>query len=238
MVISVIFKPTNHHLKEIELWLIQEYENTGKGFYCNWNIISKSFIEKKIAIITENGISVGFAVYGIYGFVSHIDLLEIKPSHRKKGLGKNIIDELFKYLKDNGSLVASVFCKPENSEVFWKAIGFSNTPKLRHNNKSVYLYKSIIDTLKLGNTNKCDDEIIELWDLEPYQTKEIKSKWQWIIKYKPNSRMLENPIIFPIDSDWQIQWKKGKTIIETDKIKYFKNKIYFAGFMIIKELIK
>ena len=204
---SVIFEPTIKHLKEIEIWLSEEYKITGSGFYSNWNIIKKSFIENRIVIITENDISIGFVIYEIYNLISYINILEVKPSHRNKGIGKKIVIELLNYLKNQGCLVSSLFCMPESSEGFWKSIGFIDTPDLRFNNNKKYLFKSIIDTLKHSKKNS-NDGIIELWNLEPYKTKDTKSKWQWIIKYKNNSSILEKPIIFPADSDWQIRWKK------------------------------
>lgn len=40
--------PTKENLNKIKTWLIDENRKSKQGFYCNWNVIEKSFEKKRI----------------------------------------------------------------------------------------------------------------------------------------------------------------------------------------------
>jgi hypothetical protein len=60
---------------------------------------------------------------------------------------------------------------------------------------------------------------IELWDVEPYESKDKLPKWCWEL-ILDNGTLL-NPIIAPYDSNWKIKYTYNSTIIFEDKVKYF-----------------
>ena len=120
--------PTEKHLAHIKNWLIEEWNKTNSGFYCHWNIIEDKFAKNNISVITENDFAIGFVVYRIYEFQAVIDITEIKPTEREKGIARKLISETLDYFKQKGVLVCELFCSPENSEPFWKRIGFENFP--------------------------------------------------------------------------------------------------------------
>ena len=134
--------------------------------------------------------------------------------------------------------MTQLFCSPENSEPFWKNVGFLNFPEFPHNSQ-IRMYKPQIQTLELWNKSdlKNNEEIIELWNEEPHIAERINSKWKWKLKFNSNTLTLEKPIIFPAHYDWQICWRKGNLITEKRKVKYFKNEeILNENFIIIREL--
>ena len=117
-------QPNKKHLSEIEEWLKQEWNETRKGFYCNWSVIAEAFEKGNLNLITENDSAVGFMAYRIYDLTAVIDIVEIEPSKRKNGLAKKLVVETLGFLKSKGVLTIELFCSPENSEPFWKRIGF------------------------------------------------------------------------------------------------------------------
>jgi len=235
---EVTINPSENHLNNIEEWLIEEYNRFNKGFYCNWNIITNAFTEKRLSVITENDIAIGFVVYRISDLTAEIDIAEIKPAERKKGIAKELINSTLDYFKTNGTLVTQLFCSPENSESFWKNMGFLNFPEFPHNSQ-IKMFKPLIQTLKLIDLSESenDDEIIELWNEEPYRAERIEPKWKWKLNFKKDGFTLDKPIIFPAHYDWQICWRKGNLITEKDKVKYFKSEeILNSNFIIIRKL--
>ncbi|WP_417786555.1 GNAT family N-acetyltransferase [Tenacibaculum sp.] len=229
------FTPTKKHLADIKNWLIEEWNRTNSGFYCNWNVIADEFSKNNLSIITDNDYAIGFAVYRIYEFQAIIDITEVKPTERKKGIAKKLINETLEYFKQKGVLVCELFCSPENSEPFWKRIGFENFPTIPHNSK-INMFKPLVETLKPMDKAQSDTNI-SLWNCEPYQADREKAKWNWDLNFVNDSETLTKPIIFPVSSDWQVKLTKNGEKIISDKVKRFPFDLAdYGGFMIIRKL--
>ena len=126
---KVSFNPTKKQLIEIEGWLLRERSQTGEGFYCNRRIIKNSFSKNEMATISKTSKTVGFAIWNnIADFSVTIDIAEIKPRYRKKGLGEELISRLIDYLISLNIYVAYLECMPESSEFFWRHLGFIDFP--------------------------------------------------------------------------------------------------------------
>lgn len=238
---SISEKPTKKQLAEIEKWLIEERNLTGDGFYCNWEIIKSSHKNDKILTISASNTTVGFATWSITSdHTATIEIVEIHPNYRKKGLCKYLISYLFKLLIDKSIYVVSLECSPISSEPFWRHLEFIDFPEENifgyWNNGCKKLYK-ILTPYSQETTIIDDSEFIQLWDNEPNRSRDIKPTWSWKLEFKNGSTELINPIIHPCIRDWKIRWiDKGKTIKE-DKIKYlFKDEIDFGSFLIITHL--
>lgn len=228
-------QPAKKHLSDVKKWLEREWSDTHQGFYCNWNIIEESFEKGNLNIITYNDSASGFVVYKIYGLTAKIDILEIDPSNRKNGLAKKLVDETLEFLKSKGVLAVELFCSPENSEPFWKKIGFENFPQLPRESK-INLYKTLIETLPSSEEGKAKNEI-KLWDCEPYQAEQRAPKWIWDLGYLGGIGTLTNPIIFPVAQDWQIELSISGEVIITDKVKYCGlDEVELGSFMIIRNI--
>ena len=229
------FHPSKEHLADIQNWLIEEWNKTNSGFYCNWNIIEDEYEKNNVAVIIENDLVIGFVVYGIYELRAVIDIAEIKPTERKKGIAKKLINDALDYFEQKGILVCELFCSPENSEPFWRKIGFENFPDLPHISR-INMFKPLVETLKPCDNAKSDTKI-SLWNCEPYQADNEKPKWNWDLNFVEDNETLTKPIIFPVSSDWQLELTKNGQKIASEKIKRFP--IDFAGygnFMIIQKL--
>lgn len=232
---KTIFKPTEIHLSQIEKWLIDELNETGIGFYNNWNIISKAFINNELIVLTENDFAIGFLVYNIYEIIIEIDIAELKPDYRNKGLGKKLIEDTLSEFKKNGMMICELFCAPENSEPIWKSLGFENFPNFPNDDK-IRMFKPLVPTLKISEPNQVTERI-EIWNMEPHLAERNDPKWTWNIKFKENSRELIKPIIHPTHYDWQLSWKIGPETKFKDKVKrYDSDRIEFGNFIVITTL--
>ncbi|WP_338731433.1 GNAT family N-acetyltransferase [Mangrovimonas cancribranchiae] len=229
------FHPSEKHLADIKNWLIKEWNETKSGFYCNWNIIEEEFAKNNVAVITENDFVIGFLVYRIYEFQAIIDIAETKPTERKKGIARKLINDTLDYFGQKGVLVCELFCSPENSEPFWKRIGFENFPDLPHNSR-INMFKPLVETLKPTEKAKSDTKI-SLWNCEPYQADREKAKWNWDLNFADDNKTLTKPIIFPVSSDWQVELTKNGQKIVSEKVKRFRIDLADNGsFMIIRKL--
>ena len=198
--------------------------------------IKQTVKKDKIIIQVINSIdefAIGFVIYRIDEYISKIDIAEINPKYRKKGYGRKMINDCLNHFKNHGVLVTELYCEPKSSEKIWKNFDFLNFPKLPYDNNIIRMFRPLVERLKIDTEINKEDEIIELWNEEPHIAKKTSSKWTW----KINSPILEKPIIHPAYREWQICWRKGNIIKETDKVKRFYSKENKYGhFVIIKEL--
>lgn len=226
--------PTQSDLKEIEKWLIEEDKTSGKGFYCNWTIIEKSFRNKEFITLNYNNFPIGFLVWSKGEIYAEIDIMEIKPENRNSGIGKYFFNQIADYFKEKGFLAIKLFCSPRESEKFWKKMDFIKFPDRGYSESDLTYYKPLIEIQQ--TTKNYSDNKIELWNVEPYQVKNYEPKWTWEIKANLNKLLL--PIIQPCNCDWNLRWTKNGKIIKEDKIKYFSenNRIEYSPFLFITEL--
>jgi len=61
--LEINLSPSVKDLKIIENWLIKEDKKYNSGFYCNWNIIEKSFKSDKLISLELNKNVIGFVIY-------------------------------------------------------------------------------------------------------------------------------------------------------------------------------
>ena len=223
--------PTKQNISEIENWLTQERNDKNEGFFTNWEMIPKAFEENRISILKEDDKAIAFALFRIYDEMSVIDIAEIEPIHRGRGIARKFILDTLDILKSRGVIVVKLFCSPEKSEGFWMKCGFNRFEV--PNNSQINMYKTLIDVLNPTNDfldSKLDK--LKLWDCEPHLTDRNQPKWIWELEYKNDNKTLVKPIICPAHYDWQIELDSKSKII-TNKVKYFPFDIFDSGTFII-----
>lgn len=134
--IELEFNPTKAHLARIKEWLKEEGESTGEGFFCNWGVIQRCFDDQRLIIGLYQNIPIGFVTHNQIGSTLVFDIMEIKPTHRNKGLGKQLFLESIKYFKEKGVSKIEVDSINEGSARFCRKLGFTvdNDPIERSSN--------------------------------------------------------------------------------------------------------
>jgi hypothetical protein len=229
--------PTKTNFEDIRKWLIDEDRTLNKGFYCNWTIIEKAFNNNHLSTIEINNESVGFIAWSEGDIYAEIDIMEIKPELRFKGIGKEFFIKFSTSLKHQGFIAVKIFCSPPESERFWKKMGFIKFPDRGYTESDLVFYKPLID-VQINSFEEVAENKIELWNVEPHQIRDNQPKWTWNFETKDDKLLL--PIIQPCNYNWNLRWSKNGKIIKEDKVKYFstrKNKIDYSPFLYIKELI-
>lgn len=158
------FLPSQEHLAHIKEWLIKVNENTGGGFLCNWDVIVKAFNEKRLIALTENDFAIGFLIYQKSELILNIVIAEIRPSHRRTGLGKLLLNESFEKFRNQGIMVSELFCSPASSEIIWLKLGFTNFPDSTQWNGKILMFKPLVDNIKPAISSKSKTDKVMLWN--------------------------------------------------------------------------
>lgn len=227
---KIIKNPNIEQLAEIKNFLIEEDQLNNDGFYCNWNIIEKSFHENHLFALDLKGEILGFLTWTSYeNQYLAIDIFVVNQKYRNKGFGKIFYEKVEKYFMENNFIAIKLFCSPKSSEMFWKKMGFTKFPDRGHSEPELSYYKPLIQTKVLSDNNNLTDKF-ELWDLEPYQIKGQTAKWTWSIEDN------KYPILTPCNSNWNLRLTKNGQLIKEDKVKYFdrNNEIEIGPFLYIK----
>lgn len=230
--------PTRFDLEKIEEWLIEEERELNEGFYCNWKTIEKAFNNDELITLKLKEQPIGFLVWSKGEIYAEIDILEIKPNHQQKGIGKAFFEQISDYFKQKGFLVIKLFCSPRESEKFWKKMGFIKFPVTGYSESDLTYFKPLI-RIQSTSENPKTDNTVELWDVEPYQKNNNQPKWTWNIELENDK--LKLPILQPCNCNWNLRWSKKGEVIRENKVKYFdikKNRVEYSPFLYIESLIQ
>jgi len=52
--------------------LTEKWNENRNGFLTNWDMIPVAYAEKRLSLLTDNGIAIGFAVYHIFNELANI----------------------------------------------------------------------------------------------------------------------------------------------------------------------
>ena len=116
--------PAKYHLIDVKNWLSQEWKEKNEGFFCNWRIIERAYEENQILVGVDDRETIAFLIYSIVGEKIIFDIIEVKPSHRKLGLGTQFLKSCIEYLRLKMILKIEVDCINETSENLCKKLGF------------------------------------------------------------------------------------------------------------------
>lgn len=239
MPVQVSFHPSKKQIAEVEKWLIEEQTKTGEGFYCNWRVIEGAINDSSFGTISSEGKVVGFVVWTEWLFTGRIDIMEIKPSHRGKGFGKLLTDQLLKHFVSKDIMVVDLQCSPAESEPVWRKLGFINFPESISATNNKELYRILVPYLK-PSSKRNSKEILELWNTQPYEVKNAQPSWEWNLKFKRDTRELIKPIVYPAISNWRIRWTADNKIMRDEEVRRFgsvpEEEIDFRRFVIIKTM--
>jgi GNAT superfamily N-acetyltransferase len=234
--LKINLTPTIEDLNVIEKWLKIEVNKYKSGFYCNWNIIEKSFKSNRLISLEFNNDVIGFLIYSVGDIYIEIDIMEVCLDYRRKGFGKIFFEQFEDVLRKQNVLAIKLFCEPRESEFFWRKMGFIKFPERGYSESDLTFYKPIIE-VKPTTENPNSFNKLELWDVEPYQVANIGPRWSWNIELQ-NGKLLK-PIIQPCNVNWNLRWTNNGEIVKEDKVKYFSNSenpIEFSPFMYVRQL--
>lgn len=116
MNLNVLYSPTLQHLNDIRNWLQKEDRSSNEAFFCQMDTIENSFRKNRLIVITKDDVAISFLTFYCFDYIVNIEIAEVKPSERKKGIGKLLLQGSFDRFVKDGVLVAQLFCAPASSE--------------------------------------------------------------------------------------------------------------------------
>lgn len=124
----ILLRPMELHLNQTEAWLQTEYRNEGEGFYCNWNVITKAFKGREIAVALIEEKAVAFIIWWRLKEEAGLSILSVKPNLRNHGIGRTLANRILSKFEKAGVKKVSIECQPFTSEPFWRRLGFVDDP--------------------------------------------------------------------------------------------------------------
>lgn len=206
--------PSDKQFEYIKQWLMEEYERLQAGFFCNWSTIEKSYRKNEFVVFEEEGESIGFIVWTNNDYYAEIDIMEIHPAYRNRGLGKVFYELVERYFRSKNLKAIKLFCAPEESEPFWQRMDFVPFPDRGYTEHALMYYKPIV-----ANNLSTDMELrdkLELWNSEPIAVQKGKpATWTWEIKEN------QLPIVQPCNPNWNLRLTRHGKVVREEKVKYF-----------------
>ena len=144
-----------------------------------------------------------------------IDVAEVKPNYRRKGVGKLLLEKTTERYQYEEVYALQLHCSPKSSHLIWKELGFEYFPDSPTDTSAgkIEMYKIIKAHLSCQNENlKLTSEVIEIWDNEPDYTNDKEPTWVWKLEYLKNSTILKKPIVLFGNPEWRMRWRKGTDI--------------------------
>ncbi len=113
----VIRKATPRDVKDILVFLKEEYEelSTGDGFWCNRDLIRRAQANDELEVLAQRYSSrvLAFCVWSPRH--GSVDIIEVRPGCRGKGLGRYLTQYVLDHLRDRDFIGVEIQCVPEKS---------------------------------------------------------------------------------------------------------------------------
>lgn len=113
-------------LPELLVWLKEERDETGEGFYCNKEVIEKSFRRDEGLCAIWNGRIVGFAVFQMFSDGGGVQIVEAHPSARRQQIGSQLLKAAIDVLRCHGAHYVDVECTSAEGEALCRRHGFED----------------------------------------------------------------------------------------------------------------
>lgn len=114
------------HFKEVLGWLKAEEEQSRTGFYCNRNIIEKSFASGEGLCAIIEGMIIGFAVFQMSTDGGDVHIIEVEPSFRGQGIGSQLLLAAIELLRGLGANYVHVECTSPEGAALCRRHGFKD----------------------------------------------------------------------------------------------------------------
>ncbi len=195
--ITIEFNPTIYDLEEIKEWAL--------CLGSSWSCINQAYLQKKLIITKYGNKTVSFLAYKEEEVIIFISLAQTKPELRNKGFMKKMVYSLLQHYQKTNYKAFYLYCSPEESQYFWKKIGFQYCPEGYGDNNFIYMFKIFgnVEQVIDFNSESTEDSIL-IWDWSYPKLKE-PAKWTCDLNFKDQSDELIKPILFFGRPDWQIK---------------------------------
>jgi GNAT superfamily N-acetyltransferase len=219
--IDLVSVPTQQHLDDLEAWLRREQEETGEGFFCNWNIIQSCFDDNVLHCAVQSGVAVALSVWERSRGRAEMHIVTVRPDLRRAGVGRRLVEHTMAELQRDGVVVVEGECKPTTSEPFWRRLGFEDPPRHPHGRGGIRLFRRLVDHHVATDDATCACTLT-LWSAPDYGIDADTESWTWNLgPLTGDGWRLGKPIIHPCpDPDWCVEVRASGNVLFRGKLKY------------------
>lgn len=123
---SVAVAPsTDEAFRQIMNWLLEEYEQSGEGFYCNRRILERCHTDGDLTVAMLGRAAVGFLAARRSEPWDEMHIMSVKPNLRRRHcIGTALTQEYLDTARANDSIGILIECQPIESATFWSRFGF------------------------------------------------------------------------------------------------------------------
>ncbi len=236
-----IVRPNTAQLDQVFTWLKRDYDedNTGKGFWCNRDLIRRQFDSDEGCCLVVDGQVVAFSVWEQFNTKSaEILIVEVKREHRNQGLGKILIEHVLETLSAQGTYIVDGHCSPPQSLGFWEKVGFER--KTDDFGEFPAMLKRLVPYLRpITQKPVPGPPTLSVWNCEPYEKGQMPPTW-WFQLPSPNRNgviELDLPILHPCKHDCYMELTVPNVCEYRGKVKHFKSAVRPPyGFLYVNEI--
>jgi ribosomal protein S18 acetylase RimI-like enzyme len=119
-----IVQAQESHVQTVCEWLLAEHLDTSGGLYDNAHMLPEAQSAGKLHCFVSLDEVLGFVMLHPMLESASISLLEVRPGHRRRGIGRQLANFAMGRLFAEGAKYIKVQCSPLQSEHFWRSMGF------------------------------------------------------------------------------------------------------------------
>ncbi|QBO58403.1 GNAT family N-acetyltransferase [Chryseobacterium salivictor] len=198
------FSPTEQQMAEIYSWTTFPINN--------WSSIDSSFRNKTLAIAIYENKVIGFIAYKLEGASIYIEIVNTHPNFEKRGIARFLVGKIAELYSHSEYKAFYLFCAPNETQCFWKKLGFDYFPEnqLKNRNERIWMFYIFgeVCTIKKYAEIKKGEHFVEIWNSE-LNTDSCDPNWYTDIEFHDNTKKLKKPLLFFGDDKWQIRIKAG-----------------------------
>lgn len=211
-------------LQAILAWLKEEEALEIEGnFLCNLSIIERAYHEKELLVCVDG--TTGAAVAFQLGGLLQSGILQVKHSHRGRGIGRKLVEHCVKRALGQDQCLLHIQCKPRSSVPFWKKMGFTLAPG---DGGQLYAYRMLDKRLALPGIGVSADVVVCFYPEEKKWHPEVAALSEHIPVAEITAEgdiLLDRRILFhktahPGAWDVLVEIKVNGTVRYLDKAKY------------------
>lgn len=216
--LKLSFHPSSDEVNSFLPFLKSEYEQNGKGMYCNWDFITRCLSSDNIITLHLNGNPISFVTWCRNDKVVELDIIWILPQFRGKGYGSKFQKLLTKEFKKRGDVALTIHCATEEGLSLAKRSGFipqNNNSDFSNENIELGRSAAYIKILRNSDALWFDNDDLTIYCYEEYGIED-----SLCCKLQLSADFEKQPVYWFVNESWECKvYHKGK-MINQSKLKY------------------
>lgn len=216
--LKLSFHPSSDEVNSFLPFLKSEYEQDGKGMYCNWNVITAQSDKDQLITLHLNGKPISFVAWYRQDKVVELDIIWILPQFMGKGYGSKFLQLLTKEFKKRGDVALSVHCATEKGLRLARRSGFipqNNNSDFSNENIELGRSAAYIKILRNSDALRFDNDDLTIYCYEEYGHDD-----SFYGKIPLSADFEKQPVYWFVNESWECKVYYMDKMIHQSKLEY------------------